>query len=175
MELNTKNSLQYYAMQFGTYLGILWIIKFPLYPMGLRYPIFQLLFMALTVAAPFVAYYYVRMYRDKVCGGSIRFLNAWVFTMLMYMFAALLTAVEHYIYFRYIDNGYIGNSLSAALHSMKGSQVLSQESMSLFLAAIDDFCSLSPIKQTLQLISQNVIYGNILSLITALFVMKRPK
>lgn len=66
-------------------------------------PIF--LFAGLTLCVPFMAYYYVRMYRNQVCGGAISFLHAWIFTVFMYMFAALLTAVAHYVYFRLLIKG----------------------------------------------------------------------
>ena len=50
------------------------------------------------------------MYRDKICGGSIQFSHAMLFTIFMYMFASLLVAVAHYAYFQFIDHGFIINS-----------------------------------------------------------------
>ena len=97
-------------MHFGTYMGVYWILKFILFPLGLSIPFLLFLFFGLTLGFPFMGYYYARTYRDKVCGGSIRFLQAWVFIVFMYMFAALLTAVAHYIYFRFIDHGLIVNT-----------------------------------------------------------------
>ena len=79
-------------MHFGTYMGVYWILKFILFPLGLSIPFLLFLFFGLTLGVPFMGYYYARTYRDKVCGGSIRFLQAWVFIVFMYMFAALLTA-----------------------------------------------------------------------------------
>lgn len=159
----------------GTYLGIFYIMKFPLFPLGLRYPVFFLLFMLLTAAVPFLSYYYVRTYRNKLCGGSIRFVTAWVYLLLMYVFAAIFAAVVHYIYFRYIDNGYIVHFYTSAVDMLKGNPIFPKEYQSQFKVAIDQMSSLTPIKIVFQLISQNVLYGNILALIVALFVMKRPK
>lgn len=99
-----------YAMLFGTYLGGYWILKFILFPLGLTIPFLSFLFVGLTLCVPFMGYYYVRMYRNTVCGGGISFLHAWIFTVFMYMFAALLTAVAHYIYFRFIDHGFVINA-----------------------------------------------------------------
>ena len=73
-------------------------------------PFLSLLFVILTLAVPFIGYHYVKMYRDKICGGSIQFSHAVLFTIFMYMFASLLVAVVHYIYFQFIDHGFIVNS-----------------------------------------------------------------
>ena len=97
-------------MLFGTYLGGFWILKFILFPLGISVPFLFSIFIGLTLCVPFMAYYYVRMYRNMVCGGTISFLHAWIFTVFMYMFAALLTAVAHYIYIRFIDQGFISVS-----------------------------------------------------------------
>ena len=97
-------------MHFGTYMGIYWILKFILFPLGFHIPFLSLLFLILTLSVPFIGYYYVRMYRDKICGGSIQFSHAVLFTIFLYMFASLLVAVAHYIYFQFIDHGFIINS-----------------------------------------------------------------
>ena len=105
-----RSYLQKYAMHFGTYMGIYWILKFILFPLGFHIPFLSLLFVILTLAVPFIGYHYVKMYRDKICGGSIQFSHAVLFTIFMYMFASLLVAVAHYAYFQFIDHGFIINS-----------------------------------------------------------------
>lgn len=170
-----KGYLQRYAMLFGTYLGGFWILKFILFPLGFASPFLLLLFGVLTLCVPFMAYYYVRMYRNQVCGGTISFLHAWIFTVFMYMFAALLTAVAHYIYFRYIDNGFILNSYESMLNDLASNALPGMELYTDQLKeALGVMRTLSPIDITTQLISQNVFYGSLLAIPTALFVMKRP-
>ena len=110
-------------MHFGTYMGVYWILKFILFPLGLSIPFLLFLFFGLTLGVPFMGYYYARTYRDKVCGGSIRFLQAWVFIVFMYMFAALLTAVAHYIYFRFIDHGFIVNTYMGMFDELTNKEV----------------------------------------------------
>lgn len=89
-----RGYMQRYAMLFGTYMGGFWILKFILFPVGLSVPFLLFLFMGLTLCVPFMGYYYARMYRNQVCGGGISFLHAWVFTVFMYMFAALLSPID---------------------------------------------------------------------------------
>ena len=112
-------------MLFGTYMGVFWILKFILFPLGLKYnlPFLSFLFMGLTLCVPFMGYYYLRIYRNQVCGGAINFLPAWLFTVSMYIFSALLTAVAHYIYFRYIDHGFILDTYENLLSSLSASNV----------------------------------------------------
>lgn len=174
-----RNNLHKYAMQFGTYMGIFWICKFILFPAGLRIPFLLLIFILMTMAVPFLGYYYARTYRNKICGGTISFFQAWIFTIFMYMFAALLVAVAHYIYFQFLDHGFIidyyTNLIQELLkgESTNGINNLGQQ-LDEVISKFEEL-NLSPIDITIQLISQNVLYGSILALPTALFVMKRKR
>ena len=164
------------AMLFGTYLGGYWILKFILFPLGLTTPFLSFLFMGLTICVPFMGYYYVRMYRNTACGGSISFLHAWIFTVFMYMFAALLTAMAHYIYFRFIDHGFVINAYESQIDILKQSGVPGIEAYTdVFQETLDNVKSLTPIDITMQLVSWNVFCGSLLALPTALFVMRRKK
>lgn len=124
-----RGYMQRYAMLFGTYMGGFWILKFILFPVGLSVPFLLFLFMGLTLCVPFMGYYYARMYRNQVCGGGISFLHAWIFTVFMYMFAALLAAVAHYIYFRFIDHGYVINTCETMVDTLAQSNMPGMDSV----------------------------------------------
>lgn len=161
-------------MLFGTYMGGFWILKFMLFPVGLSVPFLLFLFMGLTLCVPFMGYYFTRMYRNQVCGGSIGFLHAWVFTVFMYLFAALLTAVAHYVYFRFIDHGYILDVCETAVNTVAQSSLPGIEaSVAAYREALETVRLLTPIDLTMQMVSTNVFWGSILALPTALFVMRR--
>lgn len=164
-------------MRFGTYMGIFWIAKFILFPLGLSsFPFLIFLFLGFTVTVPFLGYYFARIFRDRICKGYLGFLHSWVFLLFMYVFAALLTAVAHYIYFRYIDNGFIINTYSDMVNTVMPEQLPGMEGyIEQIKEAVDQIRSLSPIEITLQLMSQNIFYCSILALITAPFVMRKPK
>lgn len=162
-----------YAMLFGTYLGGFWILKFVLFPLGLTVPFLSFLFLGLTLCVPFMGYYYVRMYRNVACGGNISFLQAWIFTVFMYMFAALLTAVAHYIYFRFIDHGYIINVYESQIKILNESGIPRiEEYADIFSNTLETARTFTPIDITLQLVSWNVFGGSLLAFPTALFVMR---
>lgn len=176
MTQNQPISLQQTAMYFGTLMGLFWIIKFTFLPLGFTIPLLQLLFVLLTFFVPILGYLYARKFRNRYCGGSITFSRAFAFTVLMYLFAALLAAVAHYIYFRYIDNGFLIDSYIGQLEAMKPTATEElKESIDQFIEGFSLISSLSPIQMTFQLISQNFMYGVLLALPTALLVMRRKK
>lgn len=88
----------------------------------------------------------------------------------------MLTAVAHYIYFRFIDEGYLVNMYLNQLEAIKSSATGEMlTSVDQLITAFSVVSSLSPLEITFQLISQNVIYGTLLALPTALLVMRRKK
>ncbi len=170
-----KAYLQRYAMLFGTYMGVFWSVKFFLFPLGLNTPFLLFLFFGLTVCVPFMGFYYVRIYRDRICNRTIGFFHAWSFTFLMYMFAALLTAFFHYVYFRFIDQGHIVNSYAKLIEAFNANAI--SPGMEDYYTQLKDILeiirSMTPIDITMQLMSQNIFYGVLLALLTAPCVMKR--
>lgn len=159
-------------MIFGTYMGVFWILKFTLLPLGMTSPFLLLLFICLTLCVPFMGYYYTKIYRDKVCGGTIGFLHAWVFDIFMYVCAALLTAVAHYVYFRFIDQGFMLDTLRQQSMQMTGNILMSPEQMKTY---IDTMVTLTPTDITLSMVSSNIYYCALLSIPTALIAMRRKK
>lgn len=164
--------MQQYAMIFGTYMGVFWILKFTLVPLGMTSPFLLLLFICLTLCVPFMGYYYTKIYRDKVCGGTIGFLHAWVFDIFMYVCAALLTAVAHYVYFRFIDQGFMLDTLRQQSMQMTGNILMSPEQMKTY---IDTMVTLTPTDITLSMVSSNIYYCALLSIPTALIAMRKKK
>lgn len=169
-------NLQRYAMHFGTYMGVYWVAKFILFPIGLTQPLFMFLFIVLTIAVPFVGYNYARNFRNKFCDGSLSFMQAWAFMVSMYIFAALLVAVAHYIYFRFIDNGFVINAYEQTFEASKSipgfSEIIEQYP---YQETLDQIRALSPIEITVRLLSQNMLYCSILALITAPFVARKKQ
>lgn len=76
---NYKPTLQECAMRYGTGMGLLWAFKFMLFPLGLRIPFLQLLFIVLTIGVPFLGYIFAKKFRERHCGGSITFSRAFLF------------------------------------------------------------------------------------------------
>lgn len=178
--MNQKgSSQQQYAMLFGTYMGIYWILKFILFPLSLTIPFLSFAFIGLTIVVPYLGYRYTKIYNESACNGQITFLQGWFFNIFMYMFASLLTAMAHYIYFRFIDRGFIADSY-AAIIEQTASQQGDIKDMQLLLdnarEALRIFRSTSSIDITMQLLSFDIFIGTILGIPTALIAMsKRTK
>lgn len=169
---NNKGTLQRYAMLYGTYMGLYWIAKFILFPLGMSSSFLLLVFLGLTLYVPFLGFRYTKSYRDNVLKGSISFLQAWAFNLLLYVFAAILVSMAHYIYFRFIDHGYIITTYEALLEEVNG--ISGTESyLNQLKANLELIKSMSPLNITFQLISQNIFYGSLLALPTALFAIKK--
>lgn len=169
-------TLQEGAMRFGTLMGTFWIIKFSFLLLGFTLPLLQLFFILLTLFVPVLGFIYAKRFRNRHCNGEFSFAQAFIFTFLLYVFAALLAAVGHYIYFRFIDHGYLAGmyleQLETLKSSVKGEMLTSIDQL---IEAFNTISSLSPLALTFQLISQNLFYGALLALPTALLVMKRKK
>lgn len=169
-------TLQEHAMRFGTMMGIFWIIKFSFLPIGFKIPLLQLLFIFMTLFVPILGYIYIRKYREHYCGGELSFIRGWVFSLYMYFFASLLTAAAHYIYFRFIDNGYLMGTYMEQLENLKSTLTGDLEtSIDQLIQNLETIASMSALQLTMQLIFQNIFYGALLSLPTALLAMRRKK
>ena len=68
---NYKPTLQECAMRYGTGMGLLWAFKFMLFPLGLRIPFLQLLFIVLTIGVPFLGYIFRITYLPKSSENGI--------------------------------------------------------------------------------------------------------
>ncbi len=165
-----------YAMRYGTYMGIYWILKFALFPLGLRYPLLELLFMLLTLGVPVLGYLFARRFRPVMVQamGGFPFFSALSFCVLMYFFAALLTAAGHYVYFAFIDGGFLFDEYAKLLQqaeTIPGMEALTGQ-MDTALATLR---GISPIQFTIQLMGQNVFYGMLMSIPTAWAVCRKIK
>ena len=169
MEANTPNSrLMNGAMIYGTSMGIFWILKFMLIPFIFAMPFTSLLFLGLTAAVPFLGYFFVRQYRNRYCvNGRIGFVPAWIFSILMYAFAALLVSVAHYIFFRYVDGGDMVANYTAILEELQHTAPEMKEVVTQYKEATELVAAMAPIEMTIQLLLNNLFYGMILALPTA--------
>ena len=179
----TKSNIQQYAMYFGTYMGIYWILKFILFPLSFSIPFLQFLFIGLTLGVPFMGYYYLKIYRDKICGGSITFSKAFIFTVMLYVFASLLTAVAHFIYYQFIDQGLIAEHVTLwvnqLLEQLDDMPQVDETEVKLIHSTFDEFITtftkMSATDMTFNNMSRNIFGGIILALFTALIGQRRPK
>ena len=143
-----KPTLQECAMRYGTGMGLLWSFKFMLFPLGLRIPFLLLLFIVLTLGVPILGYIFAKKYRERYCNNAISFGKALLFTIFMYMFASQFKTTAQAELLPSIDQ---------------------------LQEAFDMVAALTPLQITFQLISNNIFYGMLIAIPTALLIMRKPK
>lgn len=164
-----------YARVYGLYMGIFWAVKFVFFPLGFSYPVFSFIFLLLTIMVPFVGAWFVKKIRDGVLDGRLGFLQAFLLSTNIYMYASLIAAIVHFIYFRFIDNGFILNSYLESVNQMQellGSGEAAAN-IEMLKANVELMGTLSPIQIVFSLLSNNVVFGLFISLLAAVFLKRR--
>lgn len=163
MEEN-KGLLLKCAMSYGLAMGIFWVVKYLFLIFAYSVPFLIFIYMILTLAVPFVAYAFTKRYRQDI-GGNISFFHAWRFGIMLYFFAALIVAIEHFIFFQFIaPPDFLANTISQFVESMKNSY-MSEE----IIDAVSRI-NFTPIHMAIQGIFNNIFYGIILSIPVAAIV-----
>lgn len=161
-------------MQYGTIMGLFWIAKFVLIPLGIQVPSLHVLFFLLTLCVPFLGYYFARRFRVKECNNELSYGRSFLFLFLMYFYASILVAVIHYIYFRFFDEGALMDFYKSSLIEFKsiatGPMIDTIDQME---TTFDAFATMSPLDITFYFLSNNMFYCFIITVITAFVVMRR--
>lgn len=164
-----------YARVYGLYMGIFWAVKFVFFPLGFSYPVFSFIFLLLTIMVPFVGAWFVKKIRDGVLDGRLGLWQAFLLSTNIYMYASLIAAIVHFIYFRFIDNGFILNSYLESVNQMQellGSGEAAAN-IEMLKANVELMGTLSPIQIVFSLLSNNVVFGLFISLLAAVFLKRR--
>lgn len=170
METNT-HSLTKYAMHYGAIFGAYWIAKYPLMMLSFTYNSAIILYWGLTLLVPVLAFLLTKNYRDKYRHGEISFFHAWRFGIMLYLCAAIMISLLHFVFYKYVaPEDFIANSLNTATKIMTEATDNPE-----FLKAVENHHFYSPITMAVQGIFSNVFYGILLSIPVAFFVKREPK
>lgn len=105
-----KRQLHAFARVDGLVIGAVWVISFCCYVYGLTSPVVGMLGNILALLSPVMAYKRVRRFRDNVRDGVLSFWRAVYYYILIFVYAAILFAFVQYVYFAFIDDGYLYHS-----------------------------------------------------------------
>lgn len=171
----SKMTIGAYARVYGLYMGIFWAVKFVFFPLGFSYPVFSFIFLLLTIMVPFVGAWFVKKIRDGVLDGRLGFWQAFLLSTNIYMYASLIAAIVHFIYFRFIDNGFILNSYLESVNQMQELLGSGEAAANIEMpkANVELMGTLSPIQIVFSLLSNNVVFGLFISLLAAVFLKRR--
>ena len=132
-----------------------------------------MLALLLIVVSPLFAANRLRHFRDGAREGVISFGRGYAYTALVFFYAAVLLAAAIYIYFAFIDNGYLLSTVNQFLSTKEGKQLLElyglADQMQENLKALAE---MRPIDYAVNMLSVNITIGLLLALPIAA-VMKR--
>ena len=164
---NKNSGLMSAAMSYGFSLGIFWIVKYIFYMFSMRFSYLVVIYWGMSLVVPYLAYLLTKRYREDL-GGVISFSQAWRFGVLIYLFAAMLVSIMHYVFYRFVaPPDFLSSAVEQTIVSLKQMQVDSK-----VISSIESM-NFSPIHMALQGILNNIFYGIILSLPVAALVCRR--
>ena len=153
------------AMLNGLIMGFLFSINF-LFSISKNT---TFLLLSYTLAAIIVVTMY-RMsvrHRDVDCEGVISYGKAFLFILLTFFYAALISTVVKYVYFQFINTGYLENMFQESIKMM---QLLKFPMNDAEIAQMESM--FKPASFSLIYIWTNLLLGTIVGLIMAAFVKK---
>ncbi len=169
--------LRAFARVDGTYVGILWIASFACYLGGLSSPMLGLLGGILAVASPFFAAKRLIKFRDDIRDGEISGRRSMFYYALMFFYASLLFALAQYLYFAFLDGGYLMREYTSMLSSPEMKQAMQAYGMTAdqLMEGLKEFANTSPIMTALNIMTMNITIGLIFSLPVSLITRRARK
>lgn len=155
--------LKAYARQDGFFLSLLWIASFACYVMGITNGMLGMVAMMLAVMTPFFVAGRLRRFRDEGRAGVISFRRSYAYTVFVFFYGAVLLAVAQFVYFAYLDNGYLLSTFSKIVSSEEGKMLLNQYGMSQMVdESLTEMASIRPIDYALNILTVNLLIGSVL-------------
>lgn len=166
-----------YARIDGAIMGGLWILSFICFIAQFYMPLLNMASMIIGVVSIIVTAMRLKNFRDNILDGVISYWKAYGYSMLTYFYAALLMAAAQYIYFQFIDNGFLISQYTAMTSSPEFKSMMTlygikAEEMKL---TMDTIASLRPIDVALQFFSTNIILGLVISWPIAALIKSKYK
>lgn len=166
--------LKAFARVDGAWLAILWIVSFGCYVAGFAQPIYGMAALILMVATPFYVTKRLRRFRDEDRNGAISWLRGWAFVILVFFYAGILLALAQYVYFAYIDQGYMLSSFTTALQSEESQQMIKAYGMQQTVEeSLSMMADMRPIDYALNVLTMNISIGIVIGMPIAAFIQKK--
>ncbi len=169
--------LKSYARFDGAVVGGLWILSFAFFIGEFYNPLFSFASLIVGVSSLVVAALRLKRFRDNVLEGVISFSRALLYSMLVYFYAALLMAAAQFVYFQFIDNGFMLSQYAEVTSTPEFKTLLDAYGVkqSEVKMAMDNLAALRPIDIALQFFTTNIIIGFIVSLPISAMLKSRYK
>lgn len=173
-----------FAMVDGLKFGIYWCLGFLCTVKGLGGTTLATLGMLITLSAPFLGIFLARRFESRVrVDAPVGFGKAYLYSVLLYLYASAILAIVAFAYFNWVDHGAFINSyisvisspdMQSALRQAGLDQMFSDTAHQGGFSSFEELLrSIRPIDIGMSLFNFNIIMGIILSLPTALITILR--
>ena len=171
MDALRYRQLRAFATQDGTFLGALWIASAACFVGQFSHPLLSMLSMALGVFSVGFAFIRVKRFGRKIWESDFTFGQAWLYSTIMIICASVLMAIITYVYFAFLDHGYVFNEYSTIIGAPETKKMLKMSGID--TATIDlmmkQMAETTPIDWAMNMLSSNIMLGMILSPFLALY------
>lgn len=165
--------LKAFARQDGALLALLWVAIFLLYIIGVSNQMLGLAAVLLLFYLPFFVGERLKKFRDYAREGLISFRRGYVYTILVFFYGGILFAVAQYLYFAFMDNGFMLSQFSKMVTSEEGKALLQQYGMQQMVdESLQEMASIRPIDYALNMLTINICLGFILGLPISLIMQR---
>lgn len=166
---------QQYASFHGLLVGVIWLCAFFFSIYGVSVPGLGLLGDVCVVAAPIAGFFKAKKYRNTVLQGEMTFGNALYYLFSVFMYATILLAAGQFIYFMYLDQGFLYNTYKDILAQPAYQQMLSSMADKQQVSqALEQFreATYRPITLVFGFMGFHLVISFILSFFCALFLKR---
>lgn len=161
----------------GAIMGVMWIISFACFIAQFYMPLLNMAALIFGVASIIISAIRLRNFRDNILDGVISYWRAYGYSLLTYFYAALLLAAAQYIYFQFIDHGFLLNQYTAMTSSpeFKSMMTLYGIKADEMKLTMDTIATLRPIDIALQFLTTNLFFGIVISWPMAALIKSKYK
>lgn len=165
--------LKAFARQDGFFLALLWTASFACYIMGFSNQLLGMLALMLALMTPFFVAGRLRNFRDVGREGLISFRRSYAYTIFVFFYGAVLLAVVQFVYFAYLDHGYLLSTLSKILDSPEGQHLLQQYGMTQTANdSLAEMANIRPIDYALNILTMNILIGFVVGVPISLILQR---
>ena len=162
--------LKAFARIDGALLFCLWTGCFALYIKGMDNPTLGMMSMLLMFISPFYVARRLRRFRDKVREGIISFARGYAYVILIFFYSGLLFAVAQYVYFTYMDHGFLLAKFTEIANAPESIQLGLKDIMT---QSLNEMAAMRPIDFSLNMLTLIIMAGFFLGMPIAALLQRK--
>lgn len=160
----------------GAIVAAMWIASFFCFVGEFQMPLLSVVAIVLSLSSLVVLVIRARKFRDNVLDGEITFGKAMLYCIQTFFHSILLMALAQYLYFQFLDHGYMINQyinmLSTPEYASVAKNVYGIEAKQLIAILQNTMANVRPIEIAYQFLTLNVIGCILLSVPIAAMVRR---